>query len=77
MQVVARGITLVAASGDQGAPGDNFPGCSNGLSDLFPSSSPWVLSVGATQLGTNPGNERAPEASPVTAPVCRQPGVSW
>jgi subtilase family serine protease len=25
LQIVARGITLVAASGDQGAPGDNFP----------------------------------------------------
>lgn len=75
-KIVARGITLVAASGDQGAPGDNFPGCSAGLSDLFPASSPWVLAVGATQLGTNPGNSEVPASSPVTAPICRSPGIS-
>lgn len=74
-KIVARGITLVAASGDQGAPGDNFPGCSAGLSDLFPSSSPWVLSVGATMIGNAVGNSQT-GSSPVTAPVCRQPGVS-
>ncbi len=45
-----QGITLVAASGDQGAPGDDDPDCSifkkDKLSTIFPGASPWVLSVG-------------------------------
>ena len=73
-KIVARGITLVSSSGDQGAPGDNHPGCSPGLSDLFPSSSPFVLSVGATMLGNKAG--QAIMDSPVTAPVCRRRGIS-
>jgi subtilase family serine protease len=45
------GITLLAASGDQGAPGDDNTLCTtNQISNLFPSSSPWVTSVGATML---------------------------
>lgn len=47
------GITLVAASGDQGAPGDGNADCSNNtvpLWTIFPGASPWVLSVGATML---------------------------
>jgi tripeptidyl-peptidase-1 len=47
------GITLVAASGDQGAPGDGNADCSNTtvpLWTIFPGASPWVLSVGATML---------------------------
>lgn len=75
-KVTARGITLLAASGDTGAPGDNHPNC-GGLSDLFPASSPWVLAVGATMLGTAPGNAAwDPQASPVTAPVCHKQGSS-
>jgi len=49
-----RGITLLAASGDQGAPGDSDPDCSGkgakALSTIFPGASPWVVSVGATML---------------------------
>jgi len=76
-KVTARGITLVAASGDQGAPGDNHPNC-GGLSDLFPASSPWVVAVGATMLGTNPNNTAAEEplGTPVTAPVCHKNSIS-
>jgi len=78
-KVTARGISLLAASGDQGAPGDNFPGCSAGLSDLFPSSSPWVTSVGATMVGNAVGNDEPlneEEASPVNAPVCLKRSVN-
>jgi len=64
------GITLVAASGDQGAPGDGNADCSNTTNPLwtiFPGASPWVLSVGATMLeGLFVGT---PEAAP---PVCSQ-----
>lgn len=45
-----RGITLVASSGDAGAPGRTNEQCSddNVLNPSFPASSPWVLSVGGT-----------------------------
>ncbi len=93
-KVTARGITLVAASGDQGAPGDKLefffsyasfasnspfrcshPNC-GGLSDLFPASSPWVVAVGATMLGTNPNNTRLSTSTPVTAPVCHKNSIA-
>lgn len=45
-----KGITLLAASGDLGAPGDGNSECTGGLSTSFPGSSPWVTSVGATML---------------------------
>lgn len=49
----------------------------SGLSDLFPTSSPWVLSVGATMLGTNQNNTVTDAfASPVNAPVCQSRSVS-
>lgn len=49
-----KGITLLAASGDFGAPGQEFKKCSGGISNTFPASSPWVTSVGATMLVTDP-----------------------
>jgi subtilase family serine protease len=71
LKIVARGITLVAASGDQGAPGDMNPGCNtdsdNVLSNLFPASSPWVTAVGATMLNETssaPFNYKKP-------PICK------
>jgi subtilase family serine protease len=51
----ARGITVVAASGDAGAytcQQDN--GSDHRLSVSWPSSSPFVLSVGGTSLSTTP-----------------------
>jgi len=53
MQITLRGTTLLASSGDQGAPGDGNYKCddaSNPLSSIFPGASPWVLSIGATML---------------------------
>jgi subtilase family serine protease len=58
MKLASRGMTLVASSGDSGAPGDINADCSNddkqngihALNPEFPASSPYVLSVGATQL---------------------------
>ncbi len=43
------GITVVVASGDQGAYMHGSR-CEDGFDPVFPASSPWVLSVGATQL---------------------------
>ncbi len=75
-KIAARGITLVGASGDQGAPGDNFYQCQPGLSDIMPASSLWVTAIGATQLGSKAalrkrGSSFSPKAQPYGAPICR------
>eukprot|EP01108_Squamamoeba_japonica_P000824 TRINITY_DN1296_c0_g4_i3.p1 TRINITY_DN1296_c0_g4~~TRINITY_DN1296_c0_g4_i3.p1 ORF type:complete len:332 (-),score=149.14 TRINITY_DN1296_c0_g4_i3:72-1067(-) len=49
-KITATGVTLVASSGDQGAPGDTYASDCSALSDIYPGGSPWVLSVGATML---------------------------
>jgi len=64
------GITLVAASGDQGAPGDGNADCANDTTPLwtiFPGASPWVLSVGATMLTSFLDESVAAEP-----PICSQ-----
>jgi tripeptidyl-peptidase-1 len=46
-----RGVTITVASGDAGAPGRTNEGCydnSSTVHAVFPGSSPWVTSVGAT-----------------------------
>ena len=50
IKVGLRGITLLASSGDAGAPGRTNEECdgSRPLNPVFPTSSPWVLSVGGT-----------------------------
>eukprot|EP01111_Echinosteliopsis_oligospora_P014038 TRINITY_DN519_c0_g1_i1.p1 TRINITY_DN519_c0_g1~~TRINITY_DN519_c0_g1_i1.p1 ORF type:complete len:596 (-),score=161.62 TRINITY_DN519_c0_g1_i1:79-1818(-) len=66
-----RGMTLLAASGDQGAPGDDDPYCSDAdapLSTIFPGASPWVLSVGATMLANTSSSTFKAEVEP---PICK------
>jgi len=71
-KITGTGVTLLAASGDQGAPGDSNPYCDNTatpLSTIFPGASPWVLSVGATM--TNPqGSPNNWDFSSI--PACQQ-----
>lgn len=70
LKIGARGISLLASSGDQGAPGDENPSCDNTdtpISTIFPGASPYVTSVGATMLGK--AAKTAVEAKP---PVCQQ-----
>ena len=63
-KITARGATIVAAAGDGGShfsfeffPGDavgsvlNEVSCAHGSVPTYPSSSPWVLSVGGSQWG--------------------------
>jgi tripeptidyl-peptidase-1 len=59
MKLALRGITLVASSGDRGAPGSINADCSHdrdpgkALNPGFPAASPYVLSVGATSLSSS------------------------
>ena len=50
MKFGLRGVTIAVASGDAGAPGRTNEDCSvdNPVNPVFPGSSPWVTSVGAT-----------------------------
>lgn len=65
----ARGITLLAASGDSGAHGRTDGECSNAfMTPIFPGSSPYVTTVGATQL-VNATQAKAP-----VTPYCKSPG---
>jgi tripeptidyl-peptidase-1 len=47
-KLAAIGMTILVSSGDSGASGDR-EGCTS-LTDLWPTVSPWVTSVGGTQL---------------------------
>jgi len=52
MKLTMRGVTLVSASGDAGAPGRTNEGCmgDNPIHPMFPTSSPWIFSVGGTYV---------------------------
>lgn len=54
LKITGMGVTLLASSGDQGAPGDTNTDCNpwGVLSTIFPGASPYVTSVGATMLDT-------------------------
>lgn len=49
MKLGLRGVTIIAASGDEGASSGSQSTRSCAYTPYFPASSPWVLSVGATQ----------------------------
>jgi subtilase family serine protease len=69
VKIGLKGVTLLAASGDQGAPGDEFTDCSGGISTIFPGASPWVTSVGATMLVSSSSQAKRQANQP---PVCQQ-----
>jgi len=54
LKITATGVSLLAASGDNGAPGDEHYADCGGVSDIFPGASPWVTSVGATMYPNIP-----------------------
>lgn len=61
MKLAAKGVTIVVSSGDAGSPGRTNENCdANDVNHynnpVFPGSSPWVTSVGATYLVK--GNEQ-------------------
>eukprot|EP01133_Synstelium_polycarpum_P014079 gene14079-16595_t len=54
MKLGLLGITVIVASGDNGAPGELYQECRDAhLSATFPGSSPFVTSVGATMVPDN------------------------
>lgn len=55
VKVGLRGVTMLAASGDAGSPGRTSEGCdpTRPINPVFPGSSPWVLSVGASFVVAN------------------------
>jgi len=55
MKIALRGITLLAASGDAGAPGRTAESCipDRPINPVFPGSSPWLTSVGGTYISDN------------------------
>ena len=67
MKLGLRGITLVAASGDAGAAGRTNEMCTDDapLNPIFPSSSPYILSVGGT-IVMNPTKAKG------TTPLCKE-----
>ena len=71
-KVGLRGITLLASSGDQGAPGDGNPDCfhqNEPITAIFPGASPYVLSIGATMLVTPYSGVTKRNDQPVP-PIC-------
>jgi len=60
-----RGISLFVASGDSGANGRSDPDCkSKILKPDFPAASPYVTSVGATEITTSSGVSNLPNPPP-------------
>jgi tripeptidyl-peptidase I len=70
LKLALRGITIVVASGDAGAPGRTSEGCdaARPLNAAFPASSPYVLSVGATYVPLDHSN------ASYTSPLCQRYG---
>jgi len=55
-KIALRGLTLISASGDSGANGRTDPFCTeNHLNPPYPAASPYITSVGATQIDQNSG----------------------
>jgi len=71
-----RGITLISASGDSGANGRTDPYCTeNHLNPPYPAASPYITSVGATQIDQNSGVANLPNPPPgCTGQACASGG---
>jgi len=60
-----RGVSLICASGDSGANGRTDPACSeNHLNPVFPAASPYITSVGATQIDQDRAGTPLPNPPP-------------
>ena len=72
LKLVALGKTICAAAGDAGAPGRTSESCGNNrpVNAIFPGSSPWIVSVGATFVVSSK------EKVNWTTPLCQQFGCA-
>jgi hypothetical protein len=70
LKMVLRGTTIVASSGDAGAPGRTNQQCgrSRPINPIFPGSSPYVVSVGATTVQIDNTTRN------YTSPLCLRDG---
>jgi len=69
-KIALRGISLIVASGDSGANGRTDPDCSiPSLRPAYPASSPYVTTVGATQINNPVFN------LPNPPPACASAGL--
>jgi len=60
-----RGISLISASGDSGANGRTDPDCTeNHLNPPYPAASPFITSVGGTQIDETDGKANLPNPPP-------------
>lgn len=69
MKLALRGLTIMVSSGDSGAPGRTNLDCdddSDTVHAVFPGSSPWVTSVGATYVVKSNATQNW------TTPLCQQ-----
>ena len=66
LKLSLRGVTLLASSGDAGAPGRTSEDCDEDfpINPVFPTSSPYVLSIGGTIIMN-------PKKSEETTPLCK------
>jgi len=74
LKLSLRGITVLAASGDSGAPSENNQNCSlddtaNPIYALYPASSPYVLAVGGINLLELKSGSNSPQP-----PICEKSG---
>jgi tripeptidyl-peptidase-1 len=77
-KIVARGTTIVVASGDAGSPGRVNEACQSqqdeygwtNLNAVFPGGSPWVTSVGATYVVASDAK------FDYKTPICNNPNVT-
>ena len=67
-----RGVSVMVASGDAGAPGrtNEFCVAANGVTPVFPGSSPYITSVGATYIVPS----QALDLNTWKTPLCKQYG---
>jgi len=74
-KIALLGHTVVASSGDTGAPGPTNDDCTltnHPLNPLFPSTSAFITSVGATTLVPGKGNQNK-DSNTDLPPVCEKP----
>ena len=60
LKLVLRGVSVMVSSGDAGSPGRTNEGCSNTahpINPVYPGSSPYVTSVGATFVQASPAKK--------------------